>query len=793
MVSDGGAAGPGRPRLRRTRTCTTTSCPARSPAEVAWTVGAEGPATVVSTGCTSGLDAVGHAVELIREGSADVMIAGATDAPISPITVACFDAIKATTPAQRRPGARLPAVRPAPATGSCSARARRSSSWRSWTAPGSAARTIYAEIAGFADALQRLPHDRAAAGRPGDGRGDPRSRCDEARVEPDRRSTTSTRTAPAPSRTTGTRPPRSSAASATTPTGRRSARSSRWSGTRSARSGRSRSPPARWPSSTSVVPPTANLHEPDPDCDLDYVPLAAREQPDRHGADRRQRVRRLPERHGAHRAGEATGMSTDVVVTGLGVARAQRPRRRRLLGRDPGRHAAASAGSPRFDASRYPARLAGEVRGFDAAEHLPSRLLPQTDRMTRLALVAADWALADAGRGPGRPARVRHGRGHRQLLRRLRVRPARAAEAVEPRAASTSARTSPSPGSTRSTPARSPSGTACAGPSGVLVAEQAGGLDALGAGPPAASARAPPLVVTGGVDALAVPVGLGRPARQRPAEHAATTRRGPTCPSTRARAATCPARAARSSSLEDADAARARGARVYGEIAGYARHLRPAARHPAGEPALRRAIELALADAGVDAGRGRRGLRRRGRRAGAGPRRGRGDHRGLRPGGGAGHRAEDDDRPALLRRRPAGRGRRAAGDPRRRHPADGQRPHRRRPASTSTWSLAPARDRRRCAPRWCWPAATAASTPRCCCGPWTANHIEKGPTRATAHRHRTSPGRPRVCRRRRPPGLRGRPRRHPIRGAGLRLAGVAGDRRPTGTGVPREADRRDGR
>jgi act minimal PKS ketosynthase (KS/KS alpha) len=53
---------------------------------------------VVSTGCTSGLDAVGHACELIREGSADVMIAGATDAPISPITMACFDAIKATTP-----------------------------------------------------------------------------------------------------------------------------------------------------------------------------------------------------------------------------------------------------------------------------------------------------------------------------------------------------------------------------------------------------------------------------------------------------------------------------------------------------------------------------------------------------------------------------------------------------------------------------------------------------------------------------------------------------------------------
>jgi act minimal PKS ketosynthase (KS/KS alpha) len=67
--------------------------------EVAWAVGAEGPVALISNGCTSGLDSIGHGVELIREGSADVVLAGATDAPISPITVACFDAIKATSPA----------------------------------------------------------------------------------------------------------------------------------------------------------------------------------------------------------------------------------------------------------------------------------------------------------------------------------------------------------------------------------------------------------------------------------------------------------------------------------------------------------------------------------------------------------------------------------------------------------------------------------------------------------------------------------------------------------------------
>ncbi|MGW2643518.1 beta-ketoacyl-[acyl-carrier-protein] synthase family protein [Streptomyces sp. NPDC001393] len=66
--------------------------------EVAWAVRCEGPAMVVSAGCTSGLDAVGHAVQLIEDGTADVMVTGATEAPLTPITMACFDALKATTP-----------------------------------------------------------------------------------------------------------------------------------------------------------------------------------------------------------------------------------------------------------------------------------------------------------------------------------------------------------------------------------------------------------------------------------------------------------------------------------------------------------------------------------------------------------------------------------------------------------------------------------------------------------------------------------------------------------------------
>ncbi len=65
--------------------------------EVARRFGAHGPAAVVSTGCTSGIDTIGRGHQLIQDGAADVVIAGATDAPISPISIACFDAIRATS------------------------------------------------------------------------------------------------------------------------------------------------------------------------------------------------------------------------------------------------------------------------------------------------------------------------------------------------------------------------------------------------------------------------------------------------------------------------------------------------------------------------------------------------------------------------------------------------------------------------------------------------------------------------------------------------------------------------
>ncbi|GAA1991059.1 beta-ketoacyl-[acyl-carrier-protein] synthase family protein [Catenulispora subtropica] len=64
---------------------------------VAERVGARGPVQAVSTGCTAGLDAVGYAFQAVEDGRADICVAGASDSPISPITVACFDAIHATS------------------------------------------------------------------------------------------------------------------------------------------------------------------------------------------------------------------------------------------------------------------------------------------------------------------------------------------------------------------------------------------------------------------------------------------------------------------------------------------------------------------------------------------------------------------------------------------------------------------------------------------------------------------------------------------------------------------------
>jgi minimal PKS ketosynthase (KS/KS alpha) len=242
--------------------------------EIAWTCGAEGPVAVVSTGCTSGLEAVGHACGLIQEGVADIMVAGATDAPISPITVACFDAIKATTPRNDDPAH---ASRPFDGTrngfvlGEGAAifvledldRARRRNA------------TVYAEIAGFGSrcnafhmtGLRPDGAEMAAAIT---------TALDEARLNPedvdyvnahgsgtrqnDRHETAAFK------RSLGAHAYRTPVSSIKSMIGHSLGAIGSLEVAASVLA-----------MQHNVVPPTANLYTPDPECDLDYVPLVARE------------------------------------------------------------------------------------------------------------------------------------------------------------------------------------------------------------------------------------------------------------------------------------------------------------------------------------------------------------------------------------------------------------------------------------------------------------------------------------------------------------------------------------
>ncbi|MEU3524136.1 ketosynthase chain-length factor [Streptomyces sp. NPDC038707] len=250
----------------------------------------------------------------------------------------------------------------------------------------------------------------------------------------------------------------------------------------------------------------------------------------------------------------------------------------------------------RFDASGYPARLAGEIPGFSAEDHLPGPLVPQTDRTTQLALVAADRALRDAGLAPGDLPPYGMGVvtavgaggaafGERELGRLWGLGPGHVS-------AYQSFAWFPAV-NTGQLAIRSGS----RGPNGVLIGDQAGGLDAVGQARRELG-RGSRLVAAGGFEASLTPLGwaarlaTGLMSRSdRPEEAYAPFQ--PTA------GGYVPGEGGALLILEEEASARARGARtLHAELAGYSATLDP----PPGsgrEPGLRRAIELALADAAV--------------------------------------------------------------------------------------------------------------------------------------------------------------------------------------------------
>lgn len=243
-------------------------------AEVAWTAGAEGPAAVISTGCTSGLDSLGHAVDLIREGSTDVMLAGATEAPISPITSACFDAIHASSPRNDDPEH---ACRPFDLTRDGLVLGEGAAVLVLEELDGARRRgaRIYAEIAGYASRCNAFH----MTGLKPDGREMAEAidaALDEARLDP-------TALGYVNAHGSGTRMndrhetaafKRSLGAHAyATPVSSIKSMIGHSLGA----IGSLEVAACALAMEHGVLPPTANLHQPDPECDLDYIPLHARE------------------------------------------------------------------------------------------------------------------------------------------------------------------------------------------------------------------------------------------------------------------------------------------------------------------------------------------------------------------------------------------------------------------------------------------------------------------------------------------------------------------------------------
>jgi 3-oxoacyl-[acyl-carrier-protein] synthase II len=79
--------------------------PDTAPGQVAIEYGLRGPNMAIVTACASGANALGEAVENIKRGAADVVIAGGTEAAIVPVTVAGFNVMDALSKRNENPEA----------------------------------------------------------------------------------------------------------------------------------------------------------------------------------------------------------------------------------------------------------------------------------------------------------------------------------------------------------------------------------------------------------------------------------------------------------------------------------------------------------------------------------------------------------------------------------------------------------------------------------------------------------------------------------------------------------------
>ncbi|WP_369395545.1 ketosynthase chain-length factor (plasmid) [Streptomyces sp. CG1] len=253
----------------------------------------------------------------------------------------------------------------------------------------------------------------------------------------------------------------------------------------------------------------------------------------------------------------------------------------------------------RFDPSRYPARVGGELTDFSPAGRVPGRLVPQTDRVTQFALIAADEALRDAKVTVGDLGTFDTGVitaagcggfefGQRELQKLWSEGPHRVS-AYQSFAWFYAVNTG------QLSIRHGARGAAC-----VVVAEQAGGLDAFATARRRLRAGDLKVALVGGLDAPLSPWGL---TAQLP-NGLLSTEPDPACaylPFDRRARGYVPGEGGAILVLEELRAARERGApAVHGELAGYAATFDAAP--GSGRPStLTKAITAALTDAGLDA------------------------------------------------------------------------------------------------------------------------------------------------------------------------------------------------
>jgi len=170
-----------------------------------------------------------------------------------------------------------------------------------------------------------------------------------------------------------------------------------------------------------VIPPTINQEEPDPMCDLDYVPNVARHAAvdvaltHSSGFGGVNNLLLLSQADWRERQSPASVRKTTVVhqterrvvITGLGVVAPNGS------GKEAFWHATSSGISgikpiERYPSSDLPISVAGEVSNFIAREYIERKLINRTDRATHFVLAAAQEALRDSNivLGQENPQRV---------------------------------------------------------------------------------------------------------------------------------------------------------------------------------------------------------------------------------------------------------------------------------------------------------------------------------------------------------------------------------------------------